>query len=94
MPVYAWKGETLEEYWWCTEQALNGFEGGPNMILDDGGDATLLVHNGRKYELAGAVPDPVDRGLRGVDGDPRAARPARWQRTRSATPGSPTASRA
>ena len=58
MPVFAWKGETLEEYWWCTEQALNGFEGGPNMILDDGGDATLLVHNGRKYELAGAVPDP------------------------------------
>jgi adenosylhomocysteinase len=58
VPVYAWKGETLEEYWWCTEQALNGFDGGPNMILDDGGDATLLVHNGRKYELAGRVPDP------------------------------------
>jgi adenosylhomocysteinase len=58
VPVYAWKGETLEEYWWCTEQALNGFEGGPNMILDDGGDATMLVHNGRKYELAGAAPDP------------------------------------
>jgi adenosylhomocysteinase len=58
VPVYAWKGETLEEYWWCTEQALNGFDGGPNMILDDGGDATLLVHNGRKYELAGKVPDP------------------------------------
>src|ERR1700749_894954 len=59
VPVYAWKGETLEEYWWCTEQALNGFDGGPNMILDDGGDATLLVHNGRKYELAGKVPDPA-----------------------------------
>ena len=58
VPVYAWKGETLEEYWWCTEQALNGFDGGPNMILDDGGDATMLVHNGRKYELAGAAPDP------------------------------------
>ncbi|MCL2418407.1 MAG: adenosylhomocysteinase [Conexibacteraceae bacterium] len=56
--VYAWKGETLEEYWWCTEQALNGFEGGPNMILDDGGDATLLVHKGREFEQAGAVPDP------------------------------------
>ncbi len=56
--VYAWKGETLEEYWWCTEQALNGFDGGPNMILDDGGDATLLVHKGHEYELAGAVPDP------------------------------------
>jgi adenosylhomocysteinase len=59
VPVYAWKGETLEEYWWCTEQALNGFDGGPNMILDDGGDATLLVHKGREYELAGAVPDPA-----------------------------------
>jgi adenosylhomocysteinase len=58
VPVYAWKGETLEEYWWCTEQALVGFDGGPNMILDDGGDATLLVHKGREYELAGAVPDP------------------------------------
>jgi adenosylhomocysteinase len=58
VPVYAWKGETLEEYWWCTEKALNGFDGGPNMILDDGGDATMLVHNGRKYELAGAAPDP------------------------------------
>ena len=56
--VYAWKGETLEEYWWCTEQALNGFDGGPNMILDDGGDATLLVHKGHEYELASAVPDP------------------------------------
>jgi adenosylhomocysteinase len=62
VPVFAWKGETLEEYWWCTEQALNGFDGGPNMILDDGGDATLLVHNGRKYELAGAVPDPSTAG--------------------------------
>jgi adenosylhomocysteinase len=58
VPVWAWKGETLEEYWWCTEQALNAFEGGPNMILDDGGDATMLVHKGREYELAGAVPDP------------------------------------
>ncbi|HEX3803758.1 MAG TPA: adenosylhomocysteinase [Solirubrobacteraceae bacterium] len=58
VPVFAWKGETLEEYWWCTEQALNGFDGGPNMILDDGGDATMLVHKGREYELAGAVPDP------------------------------------
>jgi adenosylhomocysteinase len=58
VPVYAWKGETLEEYWWCTDQALNGFDGGPNMILDDGGDATLLVHKGREFELAGAVPDP------------------------------------
>lgn len=80
VPVYAWKGETLEEYWWCTEQALswpedgdsraggngdgdsrlggNGLTG-PNMILDDGGDATLLVHKGVEFERAGAVPDPA-----------------------------------
>ena len=59
IPVYAWKGETLEEYWWCTEQALNWpGEDGPNMILDDGGDATLLVHKGVEFEAAGAVPDP------------------------------------
>ncbi len=58
VPVYAWKGETLEEYWWCTDKALRWPDGGgPNMILDDGGDATLLVHLGREYELAGAVPD-------------------------------------
>jgi adenosylhomocysteinase len=54
---FAWKGETLEEYWWCTEQALTWPDGkGPNMLLDDGGDATLLVHKGREYELAGKVP--------------------------------------
>jgi adenosylhomocysteinase len=58
IPVFAWKGETLEEYWWCTEQALAWEDGGPNMILDDGGDATLLVHKGAEYERAGAVPDP------------------------------------
>ena len=58
--MFAWKGETLEEYWWCTEQALTwpGY-GGPNMILDDGGDATLLVHKEAEYEQAGAVPDPA-----------------------------------
>jgi adenosylhomocysteinase len=60
IPVYAWKGETLEEYWWCTEQALLWPDGeGPNMILDDGGDATLLVHKGVEFEAAGAVPDPA-----------------------------------
>jgi len=59
VPVFAWKGETLEEYWWCTEQALLWpGEAGPNMILDDGGDATLLVHKGVEFEKAGAVPDP------------------------------------
>jgi adenosylhomocysteinase len=57
VPVFAWKGETLEEYWWCTEQALTWPDGStPNMILDDGGDATLLVHKGAEYEKAGAVP--------------------------------------
>jgi adenosylhomocysteinase len=63
VPVFAWKGETLEEYWWCVEQALRwGDGGGPNMILDDGGDATLLVHKGADFEQAGAVPstDPAD----------------------------------
>ncbi len=60
VPVYAWKGETLEEYWWCTEQALMWpGEVGPNMILDDGGDATMLVHKGAEYEAAGFVPDPA-----------------------------------
>jgi adenosylhomocysteinase len=66
VPVYAWKGETLEEYWWCTDRVLRwpGEDGtpgaaGPNMILDDGGDATLLVHKGTEYEAAGAVPDPA-----------------------------------
>jgi adenosylhomocysteinase len=60
VPVFAWKGETLEEYWWCSEQALAWPDGeGPNMILDDGGDVTLLVHKGVEYEKAGAVPDPA-----------------------------------
>jgi adenosylhomocysteinase len=58
VPVFAWKGETLEEYWWCTERALSWGDGGPNMILDDGGDATMLVHKGAEYERAGSVPDP------------------------------------
>jgi adenosylhomocysteinase len=60
VPVFAWKGETLEEYWWCTENALRFPDGnGPNMILDDGGDATMLVHKGVEYERAGVVPDPA-----------------------------------
>jgi adenosylhomocysteinase len=58
IPVFAWKGETIEEYWWCTEQAFNWPNGQqPNMILDDGGDATLLLHKGVEFEKAGAVPD-------------------------------------
>jgi adenosylhomocysteinase len=60
VPVFAWKGESLEEYWWCTSQIFDwsaeGFDG-PNLILDDGGDATMLVHKGREFELAGAVPE-------------------------------------
>src|SRR5262245_62131220 len=56
-PVFAWKGETLEEYWWCTEQALEWPDGtGPTLIVDDGGDATLLVHKGVEFERNGAVP--------------------------------------
>jgi len=61
IPVFAWKGETLPEYWWCTQQALTWpGESGPNMLLDDGGDATLLVHKGAEYEEAGAVPSAAD----------------------------------
>jgi adenosylhomocysteinase len=61
IPVFAWKGETLEEYWWCTEQALTWpGQPGPNMILDDGGDATMLVHKGAEFAAAGAVPAPAD----------------------------------
>ncbi len=73
IPVYAWKGETLEEYWWCTEQALNwpsdaGGSEGPNMILDDGGDATLLIHLGVESERDGVVPElgPEDSEEYGV----------------------------
>jgi adenosylhomocysteinase len=63
IPVFAWKGETIDEYWWCTEQALTWPDGEtPNMILDDGGDATLLIHKGVEFEKAGAVPasQPAD----------------------------------
>jgi adenosylhomocysteinase len=63
-PVFAWKGETLREYWWCSDQVFsftdeNGAKVGPNMILDDGGDATLLIHKGVQFEKAGAVPQPA-----------------------------------
>ena len=60
VPVFAWKGETLEEYWWATDQMMTWPDGdGPNMILDDGGDATMLLHKGVEFEKAGAVPDPT-----------------------------------
>ncbi|MCB0920253.1 MAG: adenosylhomocysteinase [Actinobacteria bacterium] len=63
VPVFAWKGETLEEYWWCTKQALTWpGEDGPNMILDDGGDATLLIHKGVEFEKEGEVPEPSGDG--------------------------------
>src|SRR5205809_6333154 len=57
-PVFAWKGETLEEYWWCTREALEWPDGqGPTLIVDDGGDATLVVHKGAEFETAGHVPE-------------------------------------
>jgi len=62
IPVFAWKGESLEEYWWCTDQAMRFPEGGPNMIVDDGGDATMLIHLGyeaeERFSKDGAIPDP------------------------------------
>ena len=94
VPVFAWKGETLEEYWWCTDQALSWPDGGhPNMILDDGGDATLLVHKGAEYEKAGAVPtagedDPEEWGII-LDTLRRtiAERPGRWTETAASIKG-------
>jgi len=95
IPVFAWKGETLEEYWWCTEQALMWPDGdGPNLILDDGGDATLLVHKGNEFELAGKVPefdpvnDPEEYGvILDLIRDQIAKNPGRWTRTAQAIRG-------
>ncbi len=89
VPVYAWKGETLEEYWWCTDQALLWPDGsGPTLLLDDGGDATLLVHRGAEYEAAGAIPDfdaendPEEWGvILQLLRDTIQADPERWTRT-------------
>jgi adenosylhomocysteinase len=86
--VFAWKGETLEEYWWCTEQALMWSDGtGPNLLLDDGGDATLLVHKGAEYEAAGAIPafdednDPEEWGvILGLLRQEAERNPGRWTR--------------
>ena len=89
VPVFAWKGETLEEYWWCTEQMMtwpDAADGtvhdGPNMILDDGGDATLLLHKGVEYEKAGVVPDPT-----GADNPELAIVLGLLQRTLKSDPG-------
>ena len=85
IPVFAWKGETLDEYWWCSEQALTWpGEPGPNMLLDDGGDATLLVHKGAEFEAAGAVPATADddpeewRVVLGVLARSLAQAPGQW----------------
>ena len=68
VPVFAWKGETLEEYWWCTLKALQFPEGGPTIIVDDGGDATLLIHLGYEaenaYSVDGTLPDPSSTDVR------------------------------
>ncbi len=85
-PVFAWKGETLEEYWWCTEQIFSFPDGrGPNLLLDDGGDATLLVHKAAEFEKAGRVPDfdpahdPEEWGVvLGLLREQRAKHPGRW----------------
>jgi len=94
VPVFAWKGESLEEYWWCTEQALAWPGGeGPNMILDDGGDATLLVHKGVEYERAGAVPDPASADSEELQvvlrllGRTLAEDPGKWGRVAAAIKG-------
>lgn len=87
IPVFAWKGETLEEYWWCTEQALNFGEGlGPNLIVDDGGDATLMVHRGYSAEKDPAVLDQPAEGedeiqLNALLKNILAKNPVRWQST-------------
>src|SRR5436309_8485594 len=85
-PVFAWKGESLQEYWWCTDQALEWPDGtGPTLIVDDGGDATLLVHKGAEFEKAGKVPafdaknDSEEWGvILGVLRDSLKTRPGYW----------------
>ena len=93
--MFAWKGETLDEYWWCTEQALSWpGEPGPNMLLDDGGDATLLVHKGAEFEAAGAVPMPADDDAEEWQVVLEPAVAARWRRRRASGPRPPPRSRA
>src|SRR5690349_16855403 len=95
VPVFAWKGETLEEYWWCTEQALTWPDGtGPNMLLDDGGDATRLVHKGAEFEKAGRVPafdpanDPEEWGvILDLLREEQRKNPGRWTKVAAAIKG-------
>jgi adenosylhomocysteinase len=94
IPVFAWKGETIEEYWWCTEQIMTWPDGGtPNMILDDGGDATLLVHKGVEFEKAGKVPDPKPgdneewKAILGVLQRTLESNPGKWQQIAEAVKG-------
>ena len=94
VPVFAWKGESLDEYWWCTDKALRWpADGGPNMILDDGGDATLLVHKGVEFEQAGAVPAPDNsdpeewRVFLGLLAESLAEDPQRWTKIAAAVQG-------
>jgi adenosylhomocysteinase len=94
IPVFAWKGETIEEYWWCTEQIMTWPDGGtPNMILDDGGDATLLVHKGVEFEKAGKVPNPKPgdneewKAILGVLQRTLESNPGKWQQIAEAVKG-------
>ncbi len=94
VPVFAWKGETIEEYWWCTEQAMTWPEGqAPNMVLDDGGDATLLIHKGVEFEKAGTVPDAKAddneewQAVLGALKQDMAADPQKWTKTAAAIRG-------
>ena len=95
-PVFAWKGETLEEYWWCTEQALEWPDGsGPTLIVDDGGDATLVVHKGASSRRPASVPAfNAGQRSRRVGRHPRTASARRSRRTRRAGRASPRRSAA
>ena len=95
IPVFAWKGETLEEYWWCTERALDfGNGAGPDQIVDDGGDVTLLIHKGDGVREGRQGPGPDDDRQRGVQGHPRTARQDAEGNAAALDEGRPATSRA